>query len=357
MKAWQLDKLGGTLSCNDVPVPQPHAGTVLVKMEAAALMSYQKDYVEGNLPAYNAPKKTFTLGGNGVGIIAAIGKDVWHLKEGQRVLISSHLTSGENVSEPAQILLGVTEMGNAIAEAMQADWADGTYATYALVPKTLVTPVNNLSDISSEQLITAMRYVVPFGGLLRGRLTAGEIIVINGATGAYGSAAVQLALAMGAANVVATGRNKEKLKLLMQLNPDRIISVALTGDMQTDIQQLKKAANGGAHMAFDMIGSANNPNATLAALRSLQRNGRLVLMGSMTVPLPISYMEMMFNNWEIIGQFMHSQDAYIRLFNLIRSGLLDIRHIKPIIFPFNEFPQAMDAAATAAGNECVVIKM
>ena len=49
MKAWQLDKLGGTLSCNDVPKPQPHASTVLVKMEAAALMSYQKDYVEGRL--------------------------------------------------------------------------------------------------------------------------------------------------------------------------------------------------------------------------------------------------------------------------------------------------------------------
>ena len=287
-----------------------------------------------------------------------MGKDVWHLKEGQRVIISSHLVADENVPEPAQMLLGTTAIGD-IAEIMQADWADGTYAEYALVPKTLVTPVDDgLSGISSEQLISAvMRYIVPYGGLLRGRLQAGETLVVNGATGAYGGAAVQLALAMGAARVIAAGRNQQKLNSLVMLNPERIIGIALTGDIQTDAQHLREAANGGAQMAFDMVGSANSPNATLAALRSLQRNGRLVLMGSMTVPLPISYMDMMFNNWEIIGQFMYPKDTYLKLFSLIRSGLLDIRNIKPLVFPLSEFPQAMNTAATASGNECVVLKM
>lgn len=43
----------------------------------------------------------------------------------------------------------------------------------------------------------------------------------------------------------------------------------------------------------------------LASLRSLNRGGRLILMGTMTVPLPVSYVEMMFNGREIIGQFMY----------------------------------------------------
>jgi hypothetical protein len=66
MKAWQLDRLGGTLSFNDVPVPEPRPGSVLVRIEAQAPMSYMKDYVEGKLPMYNPPKGAFTPGGNGV---------------------------------------------------------------------------------------------------------------------------------------------------------------------------------------------------------------------------------------------------------------------------------------------------
>ena len=69
MKAWQLDKLGGTLSLKDIKVPEIRPGSVLVKIEAAALMSYQKDYIEGKLPIYSPPKIPFTLGANGVGVI------------------------------------------------------------------------------------------------------------------------------------------------------------------------------------------------------------------------------------------------------------------------------------------------
>jgi alcohol dehydrogenase len=87
------------------------AGTVLVRVEASALMSYMKPYVEGKLTAYHAPSGPFTPGGNGIGRIEAVGPDVWHLKAGQRVVISSNLVTTENVAVPGQILLGVTAFG------------------------------------------------------------------------------------------------------------------------------------------------------------------------------------------------------------------------------------------------------
>jgi alcohol dehydrogenase len=67
MKAWQLDRLGGTLSFKDIPVPEPRPGSVLVRIEASSLMSYLKDYVEGKLPMYNPPKRAFTPGGQWCG--------------------------------------------------------------------------------------------------------------------------------------------------------------------------------------------------------------------------------------------------------------------------------------------------
>jgi alcohol dehydrogenase len=49
MKAWRLSRLGGDLTCQDVPAPQVRAGSVLVKVEATAPVSYMKPYVEGRL--------------------------------------------------------------------------------------------------------------------------------------------------------------------------------------------------------------------------------------------------------------------------------------------------------------------
>lgn len=109
-------------------------------------------------------------------------------------------------------------------------------------------------------------------------------------------------------------------------------------------------------MAFDMVGAARDPNMTLAALRSLSREGRLVLMGSMTVPLPIPYTEVMLNGWEIIGQFMYPKEPYRRLLDLVRLGQLDVSAIRPRVFSLKELPEAMQAAATAGNLECVVIK-
>jgi alcohol dehydrogenase len=72
----------------------------------------------------------------------------------------------------------------------------------------------------------------------------------------------------------------------------RVVSVVLTSDIQADATNIRAAGNGGAQMAFDMVGGARHPNATLAALRSLRRGGSLVLMGSMSTSLPLSYMDL-----------------------------------------------------------------
>ena len=121
-------------------------------------------------------------------------------------------------------------------------------------------------------------------------------------------------------------------------------------------ESFAKPLTGGAHMAFDMVGQARDPNSTLAALHSLRRGGRLVLMGSMTTELPIPYTTVMLNSWEIIGQFMYPASAYRRLLDLLRAGLLDISAIRPRVYPLAALPEAMEAAATAGNLECIVMR-
>jgi alcohol dehydrogenase len=354
MKAWQLEKLGGALRWVDLPMPEVRPGSVLVKMQMSVVMSYMGDYVAGKLPVYQAPDRPFVPGGNGVGIVHSVGRDVWHLQPGQRVVISSHFVAQENVAEPAQILLGVTAAG-AIARAVQNDWPDGTLAEYALLPAAALTVADAVETFSAAQLALSMRFVVPYGGLLRGRLAVGETVVVSGATGAYGSAAALLALAMGASRVVAIGRNVAALAALQTLGGGRIVTVHATGHPQADCNAIRAAANGNVDLAFDMVGSALDPNMTLAALRSLRREGRLVLMGSMAVELPIPYTEVMLNGWEIIGQFMYPRDAYRRLLSLAGAGALDFSGVRPLIYGITDLDVATDRAASASGLECVLI--
>jgi alcohol dehydrogenase len=354
MKAWQLDRLGGELRYTDVRTPEPRPGSVLVRIEASALMSYLKAYVEGKLPIYNPPPGPFTIGTNGVGVVEAAGRDVWHLKSGQRVVLSSHFVAPENVEDPAQVLIGLTSSPDAAQ--VLADWPDGTLAEYAVMPVEVVTPAEGLDEFDATQLVAIGRCIIPFGGLLRGRLAAGETLVVTGATGAYGTAAVLLGVAMGAARVIAAGRNATALEAVARAGGSRVSTVALTGDVQKDAGALRAASGGGAHMAFDMVGQARDPKATLAALHSLRRGGRLVLMGSMTTDLPIPYTTLMINSWEILGQFMYPVSAYRRLLDLLRSGLLDIRAIRPRVYPLAALPEAMEAAATAGNLECIVMQ-
>jgi alcohol dehydrogenase len=354
MKAWRLEKLGGRLALEEVPIPEPRPGGVLVRVEATSLVSYIRAYVEGRLPFYNPPPAPFTIGTNAVGTISAVGPSVWRLKPGQRVVVSPHVVARENVDDPPQILMGLTS--SADAAPMLADWPDGTLAEYALVPAEAATPLDGLEALDPTALAALSRFVVPFGGLLRGRLQPGETLVVNGATGAFGTAAVLLGVAMGAARIVAAGRNAAALAEVAKAAGPRVPTATLSGDVAADSKAIREMAGGGAHIAFDMIGGATDPRSTLAALMSLRRGGRLVLMGSMTVDLPIPYTMVMLNDWEILGQFMYPASAYRRLLGMVRAGLLDPRAVKARIFALTELPAAMEAAAAAGNLEVAVVR-
>ncbi|WP_035854945.1 quinone oxidoreductase family protein [Cryptosporangium arvum] len=343
MKAWRLD---ATLTFGDVPDPEPPDGAVVVRLEAAPILSYFRAYVAGTLRHYHRPTGPFTPGTSGVGVVERVGRGVFTLATGQRVLVTGNYTAAENVPDPARGLIGLTSETPAVRDT----WRDGTLAEKVVAPVSTVTPVPaGLGDV-----VAVTRCLVPYGGLLRGRLTPGETVVVNGATGAFGSAGVHVAKALGAARVVAAGRNPAVLERLAAL--ERVVPVRLTGSVPADADALRAAAGGPVDLALDLVGGAVSPDSTLAALAALRRTGRLVLMGSASAPLPIDYTALMLAGTEIIGNFMYPDDAPARLLTLVAAGLLDLGAIPAASFPLAELPAAMDAAA-APGAPLVVVTM
>jgi alcohol dehydrogenase len=363
MKAWRvLD--GGRLELQDLPTPTPGAGGIVVRMEAVPMLSYLRQVLDGSL-GYDTPPRPFTPGTNGIGTIEAVGPGVFHLTPGQRIVLDPHLVANERTAEPAQILIGLTGMRSALVgsphaptKALQAAWPDGTLAELVHMPAAVATPLpSSLASVPSSRLAAIAKFAVPFGGFLRGGLQAGETIVVNGATGYFGSAGALLALALGAARVVAAGRDKTALEDLARVAGPRLIPVALSGEIARDAEALRSAAGGGADLALDLVGRADNANATLATLRSLRRGGRLILMGSVKQPLPLLVGEMLGQDWSVMGCFMYPPDAPGRLAGLIDAGLLDLAPIRVRSFPLDQIEAAMDAAAVMRGLDLTILSM
>lgn len=353
MKAWRLHGPGGKFSLEEIAIPAPKAGGVVVRMEAAPVLSYMRRVLDGSL-GYALPSGPFTPGTNGIGTVAAVGPQVYHLAPGQRVALSPHYAVDERAAEPAQILIGLTAMGaQAATLALQADWPDGVFAEFAHLPAACATPIE--AAVAPARLAAIGKLVVPYGGFLRGGLAAGETVIVNGATGFFGAAAVLLALAMGAARVIPAGRDEATLRTLAAVAGDRVRSVQLTGDVGADAATLRHASGAGADMALDIVGRATSADSTLATLRGLRRGGRLVLMGSMTVPLPLTVGEMLANNWSVLGQFMYPKEAIGRLAAMIAAGTLDLGSINLKTFALADLDQAMDAAAGMRGLDCTVV--
>ncbi len=208
----------------------------------------------------------------------------------------------------------------------------------------------------ANRLAALNKFAVPYGGFLRGEFQVGETAIVNGASGYFGSAAVLIALAMGAARVVAAGRDRAALESVARVGGLRVQIVVLTGDLSRDAESLRAAAGGGAEFALDLVGRAESSVSTLATLKALRRHGRLVLMGSVSEPLSISVGEMLANDWSVTGQFMYPRQAPARLPALVAAGLLDLASVNLRCFPLSELPAAMDAAAQMRALDATILE-
>jgi alcohol dehydrogenase len=361
--AWVLSEIGAALRLEQRTEPVLHPLGVLVRIEAAMVLSYTGKVLDGSIP-YALPERPFVPGTNAVGRVEAIGADVTHIAPGERVILSPHVKADEPGPAPDQILIGLTAMGTSrfggVAEGalkLQGAWRDGVYAERVQWPASCVTPLRNLDHVPSSLLMGIAKLVIPYGGLLRAGVQAGDVVAINGASGFFGSAGVVAALAMGASRVVAIGRDIESLSELAGKLGRRVKPVAIAGvDMAADIAAIQAAADGPVDRALDMLGQASNASSTGATLRSLRRGGRIVMMGSCAEPLTVAFGEMLSNDWEIVGNFMYPRHASASLAALVASGLIDLSVFDVKCFPLMRLPEAIAAAATMRGLDLTVVE-
>jgi alcohol dehydrogenase len=193
------------------------------------------------------------------------------------------------------------------------------------------------------------RLLVPYGGLLAGRLLAGETLLVNGATGAFGSGGVVVGAALGAARIVGTGRNAQVLADLERRFGGRVRTVQMSGNEEEDRRQIQRAADGPIDVVLDLLPPEAKSSWVRAAALAVRPYGRVVLMGGIRQDVALPYAWMMRYGIEVRGQWMYPRDAVGRLVGMVRSGQIGLDAFAVTEFPLEQVNEAVAHATADAG--------
>jgi alcohol dehydrogenase len=349
MKAAILKAFGSPLVIEEVPKPVLGTGEVIVDVVATRVLSYANEVFTGerkyllDLPVIPGP--------GAIGRVRAIGPDATHLTIGDWVSCDPTVRSRDDALLPDITLQGWSARGDGGLR-LQKYFRDGSFAEQMRVPTENVKRIGALRDAAeAAQWCAIGTLLVPYGGFLAAKLEPGETVLVSGATGNFGSAAVAVALAMGAACVVAPGRNEAVLADLKRRFGERVRVVKLSGHEDDDRERMKKAAPYPIDCVMDILPPSAPTTAVRAAIMTVRQNSRVVLMGGVGMlggaGLDLPYPWIMRNCITIHGVWMCPPDASVRLASLIRSGLLRLDQFEATSF---DLDHANEAVAHAAAN-------
>lgn len=289
MKAAVVRAFDKPLQIEEVPVPRPAAGDVLVKIEACGVCHTDLHAAEGDWPV--KPDPPFIPGHEGVGFVAAVGAGVRHVKEGDRVGIP-WLYSACGYCEHC---LGGWET---LCESQQNTGysVNGSFAEYALGNADYVGHLpGNVGFVDIAPVLCAG--VTVYKGLKVTDTKPGDWVVISG-IGGLGHMAVQYAKAMGL-NVAAVDVDDAKLRLAESLGATVSVNA-----LNTDPAMYLKKEIGGAHGA---LVTAVSPKAFAQAAGMLRRGGTMSLVGLPPGDFPLDIFGMVLNGITVRGSIVGSR--------------------------------------------------
>ncbi len=272
MKAAVVRELGKPLAIEEIPIPEPGAGEVLVKIRASGVCHTDLHAADGDWPV--KPTPPFVPGHEGAGIVAKIGPGVKNLKEGDAVGIAwlhdacgacEHCMTGWETLCEAQHNSGYG--------------VNGSFAEYAIGSAAYVARLPSRVDFAAFAPILCAG-VTTYKGIKETEARPGEWIAISG-IGGLGHVAVQYARAMGL-RVVALDVTEEKLALAKTLGADATVDAKRPDAGEAVV----KLTGGGAHGV--LVTAVSRP-AFAQALEMVRRRGTVSLVGLPpgTFPTPI----------------------------------------------------------------------
>jgi NADPH:quinone reductase len=309
VKAIRVKEFGGpdVLQLEEVPTPRPGPGEVLVRIHAAGVNPVET-YIRAGTYA-RLPELPYTPGNDGAGVVEQVGSDGTEFNPGDRVYTAGSLS--------------------------------GTYAEFALCKKEQVHPLPaNVSFAQGAAIGTP--YATAYRGLLqRAGAEPGEIVLVHGASGGVGTAAVQLARAHDM-RVFGTAGSDEGFKLVREQGAHEVFDHRAPDHFE----KIMKATGGhGIDVIVEMIANVNLGK----DLTILAKAGRVVIIGSRG-PVEINPRDTMQRDADVRGMILpNTPPPQMASIHAALVAGLENGTLRPVIG--KEFPLAEAAEAHKAVME------
>jgi NADPH:quinone reductase-like Zn-dependent oxidoreductase len=342
MKAIYFEQHGGpeVLTLGERPAPATGPGTVRIDVRAASL-NHIDLFLRRGLPGVRIPLPHIP-GCDAAGVVSEVGPGVTGLAPGDRVLMNPSISCGRcEFCQRGDVTMCTSYR-------LVGEHTSGTCCEQIVLPaENAVRFPDSMSfeDAASLPLVfvTAWRMLIT-----RGRLRAGEDVLIHGASAGVGIACIQIARVAGA-RVFAAASTDEKVELCRSLGADVLIHTGKE-DVARRVREL--TARRGVDVVVDYVGKTTWHQ----SLQCLSRGGRLVTCGATTGYNPEEDLRHIFyRQLEIIGSTMGSLNELLAPLKLIFEGRM--RPVVSTVYPLAATAEAHRAMEARKSLGKIVIRV
>ena len=340
MKAVQLTEHGDTdvIEYGEMPDPEPGRDEVLVDVKAGAL-NHLGIWTRRGMPGIDL-EMPHVPGSDAAGVVVETGEEVTRFEEGDHVTVTAGVACGDceycRHGDPTLC----------VRFQIIGEHLPGVHAEQVALPEENLIPVPDHVDwevAGSSSLVfqTAWRMLRN-----RGDLKSGESVLVLGASGGVGHAAVQIADHAGA-EVYATASTEEKLRYAEECGADHVIDYE-SDDFADEIRGL--TGRRGVDMVVDHVGAATWRD----SLKSLAKDGRVVTCGATTGGRPETDINRIFwNQLKVIGSTMATPGEAEEALSLVWDGTFEPRIRETL--PMSETARAHELIENREGFGKVVV--
>ncbi len=285
------------------PVPEPGPREVLIRVASVGVCGSDVHYYEHGRIGQYIVKQPLVLGHEASGEVVALGPGATRHSVGQRV----SLEPGVPDFTCEQCRAGRYNLCPDV-RFFATPPIDGAFCEYVVLHESFAHPVPESMSDDAAALLEPLS--VGVWACRKGEVSPGDRVLVNGA-GPIGLVAAQTALAFGATEVVATDVNPVRLRMASDLGCTDVIDVTATpladAGYQPDV----------------LLECSGHPGATAAAIRTVARAGRVVLvgMGGDEIGLPLSYVQD--HELRLTGTFRYA-NTWPTAIALVHSGRVDL---------------------------------
>lgn len=309
---------------DEVPVPRPGPGEVVVRVLACGVCASDLHVVAGVTPAGELPQ---VLGHEAAGDVAAVGEGVQDWLVGDRVLVLPAWPCGR-----CQYCLGGRENLCRNLAVPGVD-VDGAQAEYTRADARVLTHVPRSVPVEQAAILVDA-VATPYHALKRAGVTQGSTVAIVG-LGGLGMHAVQLARLAGAATVIGVDVDEVNLQRAVDWGADAVVD-ASDGKPARRVRELTE---GGVEKAIEFVGR----NETIdQSVKMLAPGGRAVVVGLTPEALETLPSALLVSNeLEVVGSFGSTMQDVDELVDLLDAGRLDLSRSVTHTYDLDGFPDAL----------------